>query len=409
MTAQIQGKRTAPDIWHLEGVSRWMKLFLTLGKQTRIGSVTAVLPDGRRFCFRGQEPGPDATIIINRDRVAKRLLTGGNLSFAESYLDGDFDSPDLAKLAEWALVNEHALLDALLGKPWFRVMRKIFHALNTNSRRKSRKNISYHYDLGNDFYRQWLDESMTYSSALFASPEDSLQDAQHNKYRTLARRMELQPGHEVLEIGCGWGGFATFAAREIGCRVHGITISREQYEYACQRIQQEGLNEKVTVEMRDYRDVGERFDRIASIEMFEAVGEKHWPRYFSILHDRLKPGGVAGLQVITIDEQYFDDYRKTMDFIQKYIFPGGMLPTKTILRELTEKSGLLWREAEAFGQHYAETLAQWHEKFLQSWPEIRRMGFDDRFKRMWEYYLCYCEGGFRFGSIDVVQMSIARP
>jgi cyclopropane-fatty-acyl-phospholipid synthase len=249
---------------------------------------------------------------------------------------------------------------------------------------------------------------MTYSSAKFERPEQSLTDAQRNKYATLARRIGLRPDHALLEIGCGWGGFAEFAAKEIGCNVTGITISRQQLDFARRRMHEAGLADKVDIRLEDYRDTQGAFDRIASIEMFEAVGEEYWPAFFGKVRGLLRPGGVAGLQIITIDERYFSAYRRSVDFIQKYVVPGGMLPSPSVLRAQIEQAGLVWRDTATFGLDYARTLAAWRDRFQNAWEEIRAQGFDERFKRLWNYYLSYCEAGFRAGSIDVAQIAVAR-
>jgi cyclopropane-fatty-acyl-phospholipid synthase len=249
---------------------------------------------------------------------------------------------------------------------------------------------------------------MTYSSARFERPGQALLDAQRNKYRTLAHGMDLRPDQRVLEIGCGWGGFAEFAAREVGARVTGITISREQYAFARQRIFEQGLAERAEIRLIDYRDVEGQFDRVASIEMFEAVGERYWPTYFGSIHERLRPGGRAGLQIITIRDDVFDRYRRRADFIQKYIFPGGMLPSEARLRQETDRAGLAWTGISRFGQHYADTLAAWGQRFEAAWDDIRRQGFDERFRRLWRFYLAYCEAGFRTGRTDVVQLGLAK-
>jgi cyclopropane-fatty-acyl-phospholipid synthase len=250
---------------------------------------------------------------------------------------------------------------------------------------------------------------MTYSSAKFEKPGQSLNDAQRNKYASLARRIGLAPEHDVLEIGCGWGGFAEFAAKEVGCRVTGITISREQHDFARARLFKAGLAGKTEIRLEDYRDTKGSFDRIASIEMFEAVGEQYWPAYFNKVAANLKPGGQAGLQIITINERYFESYRRSVDFIQKYIFPGGMLPSMRALREQVARADLAWNGNTTFGHDYADTLALWRDRFLAAWSDIRAQGFDEKFKRMWGYYLSYCEAGFRAGSIDVAQVAIAKP
>jgi cyclopropane-fatty-acyl-phospholipid synthase len=281
------------------------------------------------------------------------------------------------------------------------------HWMNRNTKAGSRRNIHAHYDLGNSFYGAWLDGSMTYSSALFDESRD-LVAGQQRKYAALAERTAIGPHHHVLEIGCGWGGFAEYAASEIGCKVTGLTISQEQYDFACKRIFEAGLNDKVDLKLQDYRDEKGAYDRIASIEMFEAVGEEYWPAYFQQVRERLKPGGFAGIQVITIEESLFGRYRRELDFIRRYVFPGGMLPTGAIMRDLGAKVGLSLHNERIFGRDYALTLVHWRERFRAAWPNLTPLGFDERFRRLWEYYLAYCEAGFRAGTIDVRQMVFAR-
>ena len=396
------------EAMRVAGLTRLMRLLLALGTRLRIGGALLELADGRRFVVGGEEPGPLAHIVVHDQRVARRLLFGGTVGFAESFLDGDWDSPDLTALLEMAARNEDVFNAQLLhGKPLARVLNRVVHALRSNSRRGSRRNIAYHYDLGNAFYERWLDTSMTYSSAIFAEGDD-LAAAQRRKYARIAELGQFRAEHSVLEIGCGWGGFAEFAAREIGCRITAITISREQHEYASRRIAGAGLNERVDVRLVDYRDVEGRFDRIASIEMLEAVGERFWPVYFDRLQNRLAPGGVAALQVITIADRMFDAYRRGTDFIQRYVFPGGMLPSPEVLRAHTAQAGLVWRDDHGFGEDYARTLAAWRDRFLGAWDEIHPLGFDQRFQRLWRYYLAYCEAGFRSGTIDVKQIALQR-
>lgn len=402
--------RSAQDVLHIHDVPRWTRLMLSLAPRISHGSITITLPDGRAFLARGTHPGPDATVHICHHRFAKRLLLGGNLAVGQAYIDGDFECDDLAMLTAWACRNSE-LDSTLMGKPWLRLLRRIGFALARNNRRGSRRNIAYHYDLGNDFYAAWLDPSMTYSSALWHSAGDDLETAQMNKYRRLAGDvLQLRPGQRLLEIGCGWGGFASVAAKEYGAKVHAVTISREQHDYACQRIQQQGLNEQVTIELRDYRDLTGTYDAIASIEMIEAVGEKYWPLYFGQLRDRLSPQGRVGLQAITIDDRYFDDYRGTMDFIQAYIFPGGMLLSPAAVANQAKSAGLNIVDELRFGTDYARTLNFWHHRFEAAWPGIRAQGngFDERFRRMWRYYLAYCEGGFNAGTIDVRHYGLQR-
>ena len=279
---------------------------------------------------------------------------------------------------------------------------------NRNSKTGSRRNIARHYDLGNAFYREWLDPTMTYSSAAFGHETETLEAAQARKYDLLLDRLDARPGDKVLEIGCGWGGFAEHAARTRGCKVTGITISRAQHDFARERIQRQGLNEQVEIRLQDYRDTRERFDRIASIEMFEAVGESYWPIFFETLRDRLVEGGRAAMQVITIADRHFDYYRGRPDFIQRYIFPGGMLPSPRAFTQESERAGLTVERMEGFGPCYARTLAEWNRRFQGAWHRLEPLGYDARFKRMWEYYLAYCEAGFRAGTIDVQRIQLAK-
>lgn len=388
---------------------RGLRLFFALGARLERGALSVTLPDGQVVRFEGKLPGPDAAIVVRRARVVRRLLLGGSVGFGESYMDGDWDTPDLAALLELACVNDAAVGGMHRGSWLTRQAQRLWHAVHANSRRGSRRNIAHHYDLGNAFYARWLDPTMTYSSAIFAKPGEDLSAAQTNKYRHIASKLELRPGHRVLEIGCGWGGFAAFAAREYGCRVTAITVSRAQLAFAQSRIQRDGLGERVDARFLDYRDVTERFDRIASIEMFEAVGERYWPAFFAKIRDSLEPGGRAALQVITIADSWFDSYRRGVDFIQRYIFPGGMLPSPTAFRQQLARANLVLERQEFFGAHYAQTLGAWRKRFVSAWPELAPMGFDTRFRRMWEFYLAYCEAGFRAGSIDVAQTALVRP
>ena len=283
-----------------------------------------------------------------------------------------------------------------LSKSWMaNLLGRLRHARRANTRRGSRRNIAAHYDLGNDFYRLWLDETMTYSSAVFADMSEPIVPAQQRKYRRLAKKLDLQPDDRVLEIGCGWGGFAEIAAAEFGCRVVGLTLSREQAAHARTRMTRLGVADAVDIRLQDYRDVTSTFDKIVSIEMFEAVGERHWPAFFKALNDRLVLGGRAALQIITIDDDKFAGYRRNPDFIQRYIFPGGMLPSPEAFDAAAKRGGFDVRDAYFFGTSYAESLRRWDHAFRENWPEIAKVGFDERFRRMWHYYLRYCEVGFR--------------
>jgi cyclopropane-fatty-acyl-phospholipid synthase len=372
------------------------------------GALNMQLPDGRVLRFEGREAGVEATLIVRDFDFAKRLAWGGDLGLAEAYLRGEWDTPDLTAFIQLFAANYQLIETLLPDKPLIRLWQMFRHFLNRNSRRGARRNIHAHYDLGNRFYKTWLDRTMTYSSALFAPGDNDLAAAQTRKYKALAEAADIRPSHHVLEIGCGWGGFAEFAAKEIGCRVTGLTISREQFEFATDRIAKAGLADKVEIKLLDYRDEHGVYDRIVSIEMFEAVGEAFWPTFFRQIRERLAAGGRAGLQVITIKDEHFDNYRRELDFIRGYIFPGGMLPSPSIMKDLGQRFGVPFAGERIFGLDYATTLALWRERFRQAWPQLAPLGFDERFRRMWEYYLSYCEAGFRTQNIDVRQMIFAK-
>jgi cyclopropane-fatty-acyl-phospholipid synthase len=388
------------------------RLFLRLlSSNWAWGSLSLVLPDGTRHQLVGGLPGHDAVLNIRSHRFASRVLKGGDIGFAEGYMAGEWDSPALAILLETLANNYDHIRRLFDGNALVNAVNWLGHRLNRNSRRGSRRNIHAHYDLGNAFYASWLDETMTYSSARFERPGQSLAEAQKAKYAALARQMELKAGHSVLEIGCGWGGFAEFAAREVGAVVTGITISREQYDFARRRLFEAGLAEKANVQLIDYRDVEGQFDRVASIEMFEAVGRDYWSTYFGKVSSVLRPGGLAGLQVITIRGDLFDDYEERTDFIQKYVFPGGTLPSEKQLGPVVSAAGLGWRDVERFGRDYGRTLSCWTRDFEAAWSSIRRVSprFDERFRRLWLFYLAYCEAGFQSGRTDVIQLTLSRP
>ncbi|MBL9010516.1 MAG: class I SAM-dependent methyltransferase [Alphaproteobacteria bacterium] len=384
------------------------RMVLTALERIRFGSMTLALPDGRRFEFRGAEPGPSAFLQVHDNAMFTRLAMGGSLGFAEAYLDGLWDSPDVTGLLTCGLLNTAYESG---GRPsrMRRLFDRLVHALRANTRRGARRNIHAHYDLGNAFYESFLDETMTYSAARYDSGAESLADAQTAKYAALADAIDLRPGERVLEIGCGWGGFAEYAAARRGAEVTGITISQAQLDYARARMQRAGLSDRVALRFQDYRDVAETYDKVISIEMFEAVGERYWPAYFGKVAEVLKPGGAAALQIITISDASFETYRRSVDFIQKYVFPGGMLPTLSALRSQVGRAGLGWSGHHAFGADYARTLAEWRRRFLARWSDIEALGFDERFKRLWTYYFCYCEAGFSGGSIDVIQARLTKP
>ncbi len=372
------------------------------------GSLTFVLPSAREIRIQGEQPGPEGRLIVRDFHFVSRVLAAADIGFGEGYMAGEWDTPNLSALLEAFTLNFDRLERLIQGAPIVRAAHRLAGAFNRNTRRGARRNIHAHYDLGNAFYARWLDPSMTYSSARFERPDQPLGEAQQHKYKTLARAIGLERGRHVLEIGCGWGGFAEYAAKEIGARVTALTISPAQHEFARKRLFEQGLSEMADVRLMDYRDVQGRFDHVASIEMFEAVGEAYWPAYFAKVRDVLSPGGRAGLQIITIRDELFRTYRSRSDFLRKYIFPGGMLPSETRLREEVDRAGLEWRAIARFGQNYAETLSQWATSFETAWEEIRKLGFDERFRRLWRFYLSYCEAGFRAERTNVVQLSLAR-
>ena len=392
-----------------------LRLALRLAHAIRVGTLTVVMPDGATHRV-AVTPTPSATVVFRDARAATRLLTGGSLGWAEAYLDGHWESPDISAVMAVAAANEAEWLPVLRGSTWMRAVAWIAHKLRPNTRRGAARNIMAHYDLGNDFYSLWLDPTMTYSAAVFAEPAEALEAAQARKMRLLCERLDIRPGMRVLEIGCGWGGFATIAARDFGAHVTGLTLSPSQLDFARARIAQAGLADRIELRLQDYRDTTGQFDRIASIEMFEAVGREYWPAYFRTVHDRLAPGGLAGIQTIAIADPLFDEYASTADFIQRHVFPGGMLPSPSHLKREVANAGLYWRGEHWFGLDYAETLSRWYADFQHAWPQIAhlphpagKLQYDARFKRLWEYYLAYCETGFRAGWTDVGQLILARP
>jgi cyclopropane-fatty-acyl-phospholipid synthase len=392
----------------LAGLPRLVRLALGFAARLRRGTLDITLPDGRTMRMGGAEPGPAAAMTVYNYGFATRLVNGGDIGIAEAYLNRDWDTPDLTQFLYLFCVN-HDLIQAMLAnKPLIRVVQMVRHWFNRNTKRQAKRNIYAHYDIGNAFYSAWLDSSMTYSSALFEDDTADLTSAQKNKYRRLAEAIDLRPGQKLLEIGCGWGGFAEYVAKTFGEKVVGLTISKEQRDFAQRRIHEAGLADKVEIKLQDYRDERDQYDRIASIEMIEAVGEQFWPKYFSQVSDRLKPSGLAGIQAITIQDSMFQSYRREVDFIQRYVFPGGMLPSPQVLKMLGERFGIPVIRERIFGQDYAKTLATWRNNFRAAWPNLKPLGFDDRFRRLWEYYLAYCEAGFLSGNIDVRQVVFAK-
>jgi cyclopropane-fatty-acyl-phospholipid synthase len=372
------------------------------------GQLAIETPADSQLAVTGTHPGPHARLRLHSWRSLSRMMVGGDIGFAEAFIEGEVSTPDLATLLAVAARNAD-LLRRLEGTAPARIGRRLLHALNRNTRRGSKRNISAHYDLGNSFYAHWLDAGMTYSSALFTSPAMSLEDAQAAKLDRVLDLLDVRDGDRVLEIGCGWGSFAERALDRTSCTLTGITLSAEQLLHARRRLARTIANGRCDLRLQDYRDVAGAYDRIVSIEMLEAVGTAYWPGYFAQLRQCLRPGGTAVLQVITIDARRFERYARRPDFIQKHIFPGGMLPTKEIIARHTAGAGLTPVTQQFFGADYARTLNQWSARFRSNWPEIRRLGFDDRFRRMWEYYLAYCQVGFEIGALDVGLYKISRP
>ena len=384
------------------------RVFDLVGKLNS-GRVDFILPDGRRFRAEGSKPGPVAEVTINNPDVFARLVREGDLGFCDAYLDGWWTTPDLQAFMDFIHADNDDMYDGFPGMALVQAWEKARFWFQSNTKRQALKNISYHYDLGNDFYSLWLDETMTYSSALFNTSQESLEKAQIAKYASMVDQMGVKPGDHVLEIGCGWGGFAEYAAKERGLKVTGLTISKEQLEYAQKRIKRKGLSDKVNLKLQDYRDETGVYDGVASIEMFEAVGEKYWPVYFDKIKQCLKPGKQATLQIITIQDARWEVYRKSVDFIQKYIFPGGMLPSPSVLRKEVHRAGLSVQHSIEFGKSYSQTLRRWFEVFNNKWDNISAMGFDDRFRRMWNFYLTSCAATFESGNCDVTQITLQKP
>ncbi len=407
MTQTIQA--TAQTLRQLSGVPASMRIAGYLLLKTKAGRLEFELIDGRRIVFDQGNPGPQAFVQIHDYRFVQRALEGGDVGFGEAYMDGDWSTPDLTAVLEFFSENFEAAGKLAVGGWVVRWMNMVRHLFNRNSKDGAQRNIMAHYDLGNDFYREWLDPSMTYSSALFQNPNMSLEQGQHAKYAAICDQIGAREGSNILEIGCGWGGFAEHAAKYRGANVTCLTISPSQRDWALERMQAEGLSEKVDIKLQDYRDHEGQYDGVASIEMFEAVGEAYWAKYFAKLADVMKSGGKAALQIITIADDLFPKYRKRADFIQRYIFPGGMLPSDAALQQQFDKAGLTRTDTHFFGQDYARTLKEWSKAFNEKWDNIiAPQGFDDAFRRMWNFYLSYCEAGFRNGRINVGHFALAK-
>jgi cyclopropane-fatty-acyl-phospholipid synthase len=377
------------------------KIVRRILQRLEVGTLVIELPSGSRLRHYGGKPGPLAKIKLHNWRLIRRLALHGDIGLAHAYIDHDWSSPDLTALFELGVANSAPMMDEVSGSAPFRVFNWLAHRFKANTRKGSRRNIEAHYDLGNEFYRSWLGPSMMYSSALYASPNLTLEDAQAAKIQRIAESLDLASDSSVLEIGCGWGALATSIALRSGARVTGVTISASQLDWAANLVREQRIERHVDLRLQDYRDIEGRFDRIVSVEMIEAVGREFIPRYFDTIRNKLKPGGRCVIQAITIAEDRFAAYCRRPDFIQRYIFPGGFLPTRTLIRETIERANLKLTAVETFGESYALTLREWRRRFHSAWPQIERQGFKPSFRRLWDYYLCYCEAGFRSGAIDV--------
>ncbi len=384
------------------------KLVKNFLSKIKYGNLEVVFPSGEMKIYSGINNGLKASIHIHNYNFLSYIFKRGSVGYAEAYMNGLYSTTNLTNLLMLSHKNENFFLDNINSNLFYLTLSKIKHFLNDNSKSQSKKNIKYHYDLGNKFYEKWLDKSMTYSSAIFDQQNTNLSDAQINKYKKIAESLSLNENSKTLEIGCGWGGFSSYVAKNYKCKIDAITISKEQFNYTSNKIQKEGLGEKVDVQFKDYREINTKYSNIASIEMFEAVGKKYWNSYFDIIKNSLSENGKAALQIITINELRAKEYQTRPDFIQQYIFPGGMLPTKKQLEESAKDVGLKCLELLSFGKSYAKTLNIWNSQFQNSWNDVAEYGFDNKFKRMWEYYFAYCETGFLSSSTDVSQFLVKK-
>jgi cyclopropane-fatty-acyl-phospholipid synthase len=386
------------------------RFMVHLARQVERGQLLIQMPSGEVIQCAGPHPGPSARLNLHRWRAVRRMLLGGDIGFAEAYMHGDLSTPDLTALIELAARNYDTMIASLDGSRFARLVNRLLHLRRANTKRGSRRNIPAHYDLGNEFYAAWLDAGMSYSSGLYEHADTTLEQAQTAKQDLAMDALALTGGERVLEIGCGWGGLAMRLASENGCHVVGLTLSPAQLDhFVGDDLPNRCAPGLVELHRRDYRDEQGIFDRVVSIEMLEAVGKAYWPAYFATIRDRLRPGGIAALQVITMSEDRYATYERGTDFIQRYIFPGGMLPSDSDMRGQIAAAGLRLDHVRNFGESYARTLADWNTRFQRAWPRLRTLGFDDRFKRKWEYYLSYCEAGFRAGALDVGLYRLHRP
>ena len=382
------------------------KIAFSALKMIKYGKIIVTDYDQSKYIF-GNDENLIVFVKINRSDFFKKIISKGSIGMAEAYMNNEFETDNLSKLIELTAKNIEIIhkFSGIIDLSFINYLKNIF---NKNTKSNSKKNISKHYDLGNEFFSLWLDDTLTYSSAIFENDKLDLEKAQINKYKKLTSLIKPKIGDKVLEIGCGWGGFAEFIGKNYDVKLDCITISKKQFDYAKNRIYKKGLNEKINIKMQDYRDVKNKYNSIASIEMIEAVGQDYLKNYFQSIKKYLKDDGKAAIQAITIDDKLFNRYKKKEDFIQKYIFPGGFLPSKNSLVEYAKKTGLEFTQCNSYGVHYSNTLKIWREKFFKSWEHISKQGFDNTFKRMWNFYLSYCEAGFRSKNIDLIQFSLLK-
>ena len=384
----------------------WNNLFLSGIRNFRYGSIELEWPNGEVEKIYASKSGPKANLKIVDDKVVREIISGGSVKFAELYMNKRISSSNLTTLMHYFALNNDEAEDTFKVSMIKYLWNKFHHFKNKNSETQAKKNISYHYDLGNKFYSYWLDKSMTYSSAIFSKSNDDLEIAQINKYKKLAELVSVEDGDNILEIGCGWGGFSEFLGKHYNCNITAITISKEQYNFSKKRIERANLEKKINIKFCDYRNIEGKFDKILSIEMFEAVGKEYWNEFFNKIRNVLNPNGNVGLQLITIDDKIYEVYKNNPDFIQKYIFPGGMLPSFKLLTNFANKNYFNIDIVNSYSNDYAKTLNIWNKKFNDNWKKIEKLGFDETFKLMWNYYLSYCEGGFLSKNIDLKQIKL---
>jgi len=384
----------------------WDKIFLKGIKKFPYGSIQIEWPDGKSQKIDAIHKGPNAKLKIVDSNVVREIIQGGSIKFAELYISKRIITNNLTNLMHYCALNNDQAEETFKITIFRYLYNKYLHFKNKNTKIQAKKNISHHYDLGNQFYKYWLDKSMTYSSAIFNGKNDNLELAQNNKYQKLADLSSIKKGDNILEIGCGWGGFSEFLAKNYDCQITALTISREQFKFTTERMEKANLTSKVKVVFCDYRNIKGQFDKVLSIEMFEAVGREYWKTFFEKIKTILKPNGNVGLQLITIDDKIYNVYKNNPDFIQKYIFPGGMLPSVEVLKNIIENTSFRINSINSYSNDYAKTLNIWNKEFNRNWTKIEKLGFDERFKLLWNYYLSYCEGGFLSKNIDLKQINL---